>query len=802
MLRTDRGNSGRACRKSPLKVEALEDRALLALYAVQVDGSVTTSYTASSGDQSFTWSAQNNGKFVDAGQLDEAEYHVIYDSWGDPDRVGVGIAEYVGDANYHSTGNDLRVTLLPDPSLGLKDGDTVKLYVQVEITVVGPDAHPGLSMSETFGIPQASLETQFSDVGGSHVGQSSGTDLWHLYWNMPHPLSNRTVDKTLSFVAHIGDSFPLTYNLVADGNLDTRNSPIVSTIEFHLTKPQPDLVATPPTWSTTQGGVDFGYTISGADLPQATTAAMYWAPDTTFDPLQDTLISGSVTTTQTAVGTYGPIHVDAATLGTPPSGTRYLLAVVDPDNTVTESDETNNVQSLPLEPDLTATSLTWDTAQGGVDFGYELSGAALPKDTTAALYWASGTTEDTILEPAATPIPIPKTTPVGQVQNVHVEAQDFTGGPAPGAKYLLLIVNPSGPHHAQESDEANDTNNLISMGMPLEIEPFQQSTYSLTADPNPAMPAITANARLVNLDSDPTATTTFHWQAKIEFDASTARHGPNKPIDYSYPVQEVTGTGEYKPDFQNDQGTQVIRGGDLTFELKAEIAGIVFDVKSDKLSILGENPSDENSVRAYVAQQAEAHGVGSYADDLGRIARQEGGGIYRQFLDDLPYFSEDNKGGAGMYQLTDPKPSAGQTWNWQLNVAEGVAIFATKVIAARNYPAQVQGSAGFVSLVKQLNQQRIAHRLPPLVVTVPAFTAYELRLDAIRGYNGFKGTDLGLHLHEWRVARDSKGRLQVQIIPGTNRAVAIWQRVPWTERPDPQDVKVANYVNLVLAQSP
>ncbi|MFI5455559.1 MAG: LamG-like jellyroll fold domain-containing protein, partial [Isosphaerales bacterium] len=110
-----------------------------------------------------------------------------------------------------------------------------------------------------------------------------------------------------------------------------------------------DLAATSLAWNTTKGGVDFGYTISGSDLSQPTTTALYWAPDPTFDPSGDTLIPGSVTTTATAVGTYGPIHFDAVTLGTPPSGAKYLLAVVDPNNTIPESDETNNVAAARIQ---------------------------------------------------------------------------------------------------------------------------------------------------------------------------------------------------------------------------------------------------------------------------------------------------------------------------------------------------------------------------------------------------------------------------------------------------------------------
>jgi hypothetical protein len=102
--------------------------------------------------------------------------------------------------------------------------------------------------------------------------------------------------------------------------------------------------------------------------------------------------------------------------------------------------ELAEVASQP--PDISATSLDWNVAQGGVDFGYKVEGGVLPQDTTAALYWASGQRTDTILEPATTPITIPKTTPVGQLQTVHLAPQDFPGGAPPEAKYLLAVVDP------------------------------------------------------------------------------------------------------------------------------------------------------------------------------------------------------------------------------------------------------------------------------------------------------------------------------------------------------------------------
>ena len=264
----------------------------------------------------------------------------------------------------------------------------------------------------------------------------------------------------------ITDTFPVatdiltagaTFTLVVQAGISSSYDDFdVTNIRLHADGIEPDLAATSLTWDAAQSGVDFGYSVSGADLTQDPKAGLYWASGPTFD----TVIGSSVydTTIEHPVGDYGPFYVPNSVLGTPPSGANYLLEVVDPDNMVAESDETNNIQAIELRPDVVATSLTWDTAQGGVDFGYQVNGAAPPQDTTAALFWASGTTEATILEPAATPIPIPTTTPVGVSQEVHLDPTDLPGGEPEGAKYLLLDLNPN--HVVTESDSSNDTNNL------------------------------------------------------------------------------------------------------------------------------------------------------------------------------------------------------------------------------------------------------------------------------------------------------------------------------------------------------
>jgi hypothetical protein len=110
--------------------------------------------------------------------------------------------------------------------------------------------------------------------------------------------------------------------------------------------------------------------------------------------------------------------------------------------------------------DIAPTSLTWNTTQGGVDFSYKVSGADLPNDTTAMLYWASGKTEDTIIDIASNPIPITGHA-VGDHGPIHVSAADFTQPPPAGAKYLLLKLDPD-----NKIDESDEKNNVLAITGP------------------------------------------------------------------------------------------------------------------------------------------------------------------------------------------------------------------------------------------------------------------------------------------------------------------------------------------------
>ncbi|HQR08520.1 MAG TPA: hypothetical protein PLN21_16975 [Gemmatales bacterium] len=117
----------------------------------------------------------------------------------------------------------------------------------------------------------------------------------------------------------------------------------------------PDIVPTQLAWNTK--GVDFGYKVTGADLPQSTTVALYWSSDNKFDA-NDTFAYDDVTGTH--VNTYGPFSVPGSTLKTAPIGTTYLLLVVDPNNQISPMDNAKKTRSL-------ATPSNMDITQGAVN---------------------------------------------------------------------------------------------------------------------------------------------------------------------------------------------------------------------------------------------------------------------------------------------------------------------------------------------------------------------------------------------------------------------------------------------------
>lgn len=307
----------------------------------------------------------------------------------------------------------------------------------------------------------------------------------------------------------------------------------------------------------------------------------------------------------------------------------------------------------------------------------------------------------------------------------------------------------------------------------------------------PGMPMMSFRVVVPGADPAVIARTTFHWALTITFDARHCRNGPGRQINEAI---RQTVIGEFFTAIFPH-----VRGGELTTTVSATI-GKRHRQSRSHTRILGTNPSQQ------LLFAALPH------DTLRRISLQESRG--RQFdapvgsVGPCPLWSGDRLGGVGIFQITLPQPTADEVWNWRSNVSAGIRIFGQKLEAARGYPARVRRSGRFRQLVNQFNADRRAHRIGgPLDIHLPDFTTgdfdhnlQQLELDAIRGFNGFAGSDgFGHELHEFRVALDHLGRLRVQSINEEGMTgEAIWERVPAHDRP--QTSGDPNYVANVLAQ--
>jgi hypothetical protein len=318
------------------------------------------------------------------------------------------------------------------------------------------------------------------------------------------------------------------------------------------------------------------------------------------------------------------------------------------------------------------------------------------------------------------------------------------------------------------------------------ISPADNTVFDIdpgTADTGPVMPTIKARATIVDCDPDPTPTTRFTWVIAIQFQCSGCTHGRTRQINDEFRLTSLG--GDCTIAFPR------VRGGNLTITASAEVpaANCSCTKSTQGLKIRGVNPP-----RAAVNT---ACGTVS----LQKMVLQESGRC--QFDADAetgastcPLFSGDGLGGVGMLQITRPSPSDDVHWDWLANINRGRQMLEEKRTTARGYPAQVRNSAVYQQLVRQF----AAGRKPPPTIVLPDFSADQLELDSIRGFNGWAGRDaFGNNLHEFRVPLDAAGNLQVTV-NAANRGVIVWQRVPAADRP--QATGDPNYVANVMRQIP
>jgi hypothetical protein len=207
--------------------------------------------------------------------------------------------------------------------------------------------------------------------------------------------------------------------------------------------------------------VDLGYSVADGPTPSDTTVGLYWSKTADIsgvigDPVATQPIAAGATP-----GAYAPSHVAADALQNPPPGAAYLLAVVDPDNLVAESDKSNNVQALAL-PTLSPT-LKWDDA-GGVDVGYTINGdpgAQILADTRVDLYWSSSDKFADRLGDPIDSVDVPAGKEAGDNDAFPVSAATL-GDPPDGATHLIAVADPD-----NVLGNFSEANNVQALALPL-----------------------------------------------------------------------------------------------------------------------------------------------------------------------------------------------------------------------------------------------------------------------------------------------------------------------------------------------
>jgi hypothetical protein len=131
------------------------------------------------------------------------------------------------------------------------------------------------------------------------------------------------------------------------------------------------------------------------------------------------------------------------------------------DNYWTDNYGVNTIRFYAVHTtDLFATSLTWDNANGGANFSYEVRYNVLTNGTTAKLFWATGPTTANII--STTPI-FTRNIPVGALGPsgvVHVPSAAFATQPA-AATHVVLVLDPD-----NLVAEPIEYNNTIALAIP------------------------------------------------------------------------------------------------------------------------------------------------------------------------------------------------------------------------------------------------------------------------------------------------------------------------------------------------
>jgi len=336
--------------------------------------------------------------------------------------------------------------------------------------------------------------------------------------------------------------------------------------------------------------------------------------------------------------------------------------------------------------------------------------------------------------------------------------------------------------------------NVLVQAPTLDVTVDGGPTFYIT--PAPAMPNIIAHARVLGINPDPTATALIDWTYSIYLPPSHLGRSVPKNGPYSQSSGSMVGAN-------HTVVFDTILGGNLTLRASATITyssgqQVTTCGELSGLLILGQNP-DLASMSTLIGDSTLRKIICYENRRDATTPRQP-----RQFqMDGYPFWSPDGNFGAGIGQITPA--SDDQVWDWTVNVDAAIQKLAETRASAAAFPKRIQGSQSLATLLQAYNTQvRIpAGRASLVKVTVPASLPDPER-DAIRGYNGYDGSDSdfpGFELHEYRIRRVSgPGSVlwMSSINETTLEGTLEWELVPESARPPASVMGDPVYVAGVL----
>jgi hypothetical protein len=197
-------------------------------------------------------------------------------------------------------------------------------------------------------------------------------------------------------------------------------------------------------------------------------------------------------------------------------------------------------------PTVTPTTFTWSTANGGVDYNYQVSDGPTTHDIPVALYWASGSTFDTRLgKVTGSDFTIPSGKASGTYMQ-HVDPSIFQiQAPPAGSQYLLLVVgNPTDSGFNPSKDvKSLAVPNLVAKSLDWHTNSADGGGVDLNYDIDLATGTM------------PAATIALYWAHGTAFDRNNTA-----PYNLAFQTESATAAGSYHVYVKADQLKNILDG--------------------------------------------------------------------------------------------------------------------------------------------------------------------------------------------------------------------------------------------------